>query len=200
MKQLGHQAHLTSAESMHQANELNIESIRLGQIRQNIDRAEPWCRATDHALFFTDSLRATDYPVKHGTNTGGFFYEEACKITQFIGASSHLSSFCFLGYDPLQDQDHRSAAVFAQLIWYAIEGIYNFREDKSIVKSKLTRYTVHASHTDLDIHFWKNPESGRWWLEVPGEPDHWISCTYDDYLESSYGEFSPRLLRAINKV
>jgi formiminoglutamase len=199
LKYIGHQAHVTAIESLNQIQESGIEAMRLGHIRQNIDRVEPWCRSLDHAIFHLDALRKTDFPAKESTNPGGFYYEEACKISQFLGASSHLKSIGFYGYNATVDKDLSSAAVIAQLIWYFIDGFIHFREDASIQKSKLIQYTVHASHSELDINFWKSNESGRWWMEVPGQPDHWVSCTYDDYLEASHGEFSTRLINVLNR-
>ncbi|MEP7321023.1 MAG: hypothetical protein ABI761_03850 [Saprospiraceae bacterium] len=199
LKYIGHQAHITSLKSLDQVQESGIETMRLGHIRQNIDRVEPWCRSIDHTIFHLNALRKTDYPVKESTNPGGLYYEEACKISQFLGASSHLKSIGFYGYNAPLDKDLTSAAVIAQLIWYFIDGFIHFRENSSIQKSKLIQYTVHASHAELDINFWKSNESGRWWMEVPGQPDHWVSCTYDDYLEASHGEFSARLINVLNR-
>lgn len=198
-KFIGYQSHLTSSGSLQLLHDLQIESMRLGHIRQNIDRIEPWCRSLDHAIFQLNAIRKTDFPCKNSTNPGGLFYEEACKISQFLGASSHLQSFGIYGYEAASDQNKAGAAVIAQLIWYFIDGLMHFREDKSIQKSKLIQYTVHASHSDLDINFWKSNESGRWWMEVPGQTDHWVSCTYDDYLEASHGEFSARLINVLNR-
>lgn len=197
---LGHQTHITPASTIDLLHHLDLESLRLGHVRQNLDRVEPWCRSVDHAIFDVNALRKTDFNAKTDSNPGGFFYEEACKITQYIGASSHLQSFGIYGYQAQLDHDGISAAVIAQLIWYAIEGLNNFREEKNIQKQKLTQYVVHASHNDMDINFWKSQESGRWWMEVPGHEHHWISCTYDDYLEASHGDFSQRLINVLNRM
>lgn len=196
---LGHQSHVTPVEELAKLQASGVESMRLGHIRQNIDRVEPWCRSIDHGLFHMDAMRSTDFPAQKSSNPGGFFYEEACKICQFIGASSHLKSIGFYGYQPEKDKDGLSAAVLAQMIWYFIDGFHHFRETQSIQKSKLTQYVVHAAHSDLDINFWKNPETGRWWMEVPGVQDHWVSCTYDDYLEACHGSFSSRLINVLNR-
>lgn len=190
---LGHQTHITPTEGQVQ----NMEALRLGQIRQNIDMVEPWCRTVDHVIFHSESLRKTDFTAKSHSNPGGFTYEEACKLSQFIGASSHLKSIAYLL--PAETAlDANSYAVLSQLIWYLIDGYHHYREDKPVEKHKLTQYIVHAAHRDLDINFWKNNDSGRWWMEVPGHENYWISCTYDDYLEASQGEFSSKLIHALN--
>ncbi|MEP7266045.1 MAG: hypothetical protein ABI844_00360 [Saprospiraceae bacterium] len=199
VKFLGHQTHLVPSSELDYLYKYTIEALRLGQIRQNIDRVEPWCRTTDHAIINLESLRKSDFKAKKDTNPGGFFYEEACKICQFIGASSHLKTIGFYGYDASKDPENHAAAVVAQLIWYLLDGYFNYREEKQIEKSKLIQYIVHASHRDLDINFWKSNETGRWWMEVPGHENYWISCTYDDYLEASKGEFSPRLISVLNQ-
>lgn len=197
---LGHQTHITPASAIATLHDLDLESLRLGHVRQNLDRVEPWCRSVDHAIFDVNALRKTDFNAKADSNPGGFFYEEACKIAQYIGASSHLQSFGIYGYQTQLDHDGISAAVIAQLIWYTIDGLNNFREEKNIQKQKLTQYIVHASHNDMDINFWKSQDSGRWWMEVPGHEHHWISCTYDDYLEASHGDFSQRLINVLNRM
>ncbi len=199
VRYLGHQNHVTEAAALHRIQKLGAEAMRLGHIRQHIDRIEPWCRSIDHAIFHLDAMRKSDFKAQNSSNPGGFFYEEACKVCQFIGASSHLKSMAFYGYEPALDHDGQSAAVLAQLIWYMVDGFHHFREEQNIQKSKLTQYVVHAAHSELDINFWKNPESGRWWMEVPGHQDHWVSCTYDDYLEASQGEFSSRLISVLNR-
>lgn len=196
---LGHQTHVTPSPILEFAQNHSIETLRLGQIRQHIDRVEPWCRSVEHVIFHLESLRKSDFTSKLHSNPGGFTYEEACKLSQFVGASSHLKSIAFLFADD-QSPDRHSMAVLSQLIWYLIDGYHNFREDKPLEKHKLTQYIVHASHRDMDINFWKNNESGRWWMEVPGHENYWISCTYDDYVEASQGEFSSKLIHALNRI
>lgn len=195
---IGHQIHLTPPQVIQSLDQTGISSMRLGQVRQHIDGVEPWCRSIDHAMFDLNALRKTDFQAKSDLNPGGFFYEEACKICQFIGASAHLKSFGVYGYDPRRDPDGQGAAVAAQLIWYLLEGFNNHREEKAIQKSKMTQYIVHDHKNGGDIHFWKNNASGRWWLEIPGHEDHWISCTYDDYHTASMGNYSSRMVSALN--
>ncbi|HNR08676.1 MAG TPA: hypothetical protein PKM27_15255 [Saprospiraceae bacterium] len=197
-KFIGHQLHITPAEQIEKTARLGLNSMRLGQVRQHIDAVEPWFRSLDHVLFDLDALRRTDFPSKKSINPGGFFYEEACKICQFSGASSHLKSFGLYGYDPLSDTDGNGAAVAAQLIWYLFEGFNNHREEKAIQKSKMTQYIVHNPQNGKDIHFWKSNQSGRWWLEIPDHEDHWISCTYDDYNAASKGAYSSRIVSVLN--
>lgn len=197
-KFIGHQLHITPADQLEKTNHLGLNSIRLGQVRQHIDAVEPWFRSLDHVLFDLDSLRKTDFQSKKSINPGGFFYEEACKICQFAGASSHLKSFGLYGYDPAADADGQGAAVAAQLIWYLFEGFNNHREEKAIQKSKMTQYIVHNHQNGKDIHFWKSNQSGRWWLEIPDHEDHWISCTYEDYNAASKGAYSSRIVSVLN--
>lgn len=197
-KFIGHQIHVTPAQTIREMDKLGMSSIRLGHVRQHIDSVEPWCRSLDHAMFDLNALRKTDFMAKKDNNPGGLFYEEACKICQFIGASAHLKSFGFYGYDSARDKDGQSAAVAAQLIWYFIEGYHNHREEKAIQKSKMTQYIVHDHQNGGDIHFWKNNASGRWWLEIPGHADHWISCTYEDYHAASIGTYSSRVVSVMN--
>ena len=84
------------------------------------------------------------------------------------------------------------------MIWYLLEGFNNHREEKAIQKSKMTQYIVHDHKNGGDIHFWKNNASGRWWLEIPGHEDHWISCTYEDYHAASMGSYSSRMVSVMN--
>lgn len=197
-KLIGHQIHLTPPQVIQNLEKAGISSIRLGHVRQHMDGVEPWCRSVDHAMFDLNALRKTDFRAKTDSNPGGLFYEEACKICQYIGASAHLKSFGLYGYDPALDPDGQGAAVAAQLIWYLLEGFFNHREEKAIQKSKMTEYIVHDHRNGGDIHFWKNNASGRWWLEIPGHTDHWISCTYDDYHAASIGSYSARMVSVMN--
>ncbi len=197
-KFIGHQIHLTPTQVIQSLDQPGISSIRLGHVRQHMDGVEPWCRSVDHAMFDMSALRKTDFKSKPDHNPGGLFYEEACKISQFIGASAHLKSFGLYGYDAGLDSDGQGAAVAAQLIWYLLEGFNNHREEKAIQKSKMTQYIVHDHKNGGDIHFWKNNISGRWWLEIPGHTDHWISCTYEDYHAASMGSYSSRMVSVMN--
>lgn len=199
VKFIGHQTHITPSASLEEVQSKNIEILRLGQVRQNMDKVEPWCRSVDHVIFHTESIRKTDFPAKHSTNPGGFTYEEACKLCQFIGASSHLKSIGFYVHEFSSIADDTSAGTVAQMIWYLLDGYFNFKEEKPKDQSKLTQYIVHASLRDTDIHFWKSNDTGRWWMEIPGHEHYWIPCTYEDYIEASNGEFSAKLLQAINQ-
>ena len=67
--------------------------------------------------------------------------------------------------------------VFLLMAWYTLEGQKHSKIKISPVYHCMPRIQIWTSTSG------KNNETGRWWMEVPSQPDHWVSCTYDDYLK-----------------
>ena len=83
------------------------------------------------------------------------------------------------------------AALYAEMIWYFIEGRQHFVQDHPLVQS-YQEYMV--SLEDIDAIFVQNELSGRWWLctDVDNKLIY-IPCSELEYKEAAQGFLCDRL-------
>ena len=108
--------------------------------------------------------------------------------------SDTLSQLGLFEYNPKFDQRGQSAHLFAHALWYFFEGVsLRFGDFPVGSKKGYEKYSVLVNEEDTLI-FYKSPNSGRWWIEIPkGEAQSErfsYPCNFEDYQEALKGKFS----------
>lgn len=182
---LGHQSYLTEKHNLELVNKLFHDAIRLGEVRANIQLAEPILRDADIVSFDIGAIRQGDSPahIRHSPN--GFYAEEGCQISRYAGIGDRLRCFGVFEMNAKFDQNNHSAALAAQMIWHFIDGVEC--RTIEIPESENSNFkTFIVGHTDLDhdMTFYKSMVTERWWLEVPDITNQnviIIACSPADY-------------------
>jgi len=192
---IGGQQHLTDRADLQKIEKKDWEYISLGKCRNSLKNTEPAIRDADFATFNIAALKAIEAPLQMDATPSGFFVEEACQITHYIGINDKLNSIGFYGFEA-KKSDMNTPKAITQLVWYFIDGFHNRKGDYPVSMEGLAEYIVHLKEYDLLITFWKSLKSGRWWLQLPDEKteNHLIPCAYEDYLMAGKGDISDRLL------
>ena len=202
---IGYQSYYVHPEQMDLMESMYFDALRLGEVRSNLNLAEPILRDSDIVSIDISSIKeneitGADFPSPHG-----FLKEEICALSRYAGLSDKVSSFGIYNYSPITDDDRTTADFIAQALWYFLEGVELRKRDYPYSsKSEYIKFTVLLEEQDLEMNFYKSPKSGRWWIEIPNEfkgiAQHGLlPCTKEDYKLAQTGEITQRWWNAIRK-
>jgi arginase family enzyme len=206
---IGYQTYLVSPSSINMMTKLYFDSYRLGQIRDNIQEAEPIIRHADMLSFDFSCIKHSDAPAQSDAQPNGFYSEEACQMMRYAGMNDKLTSIGLYELNPSYDERSRTSALAAQMIWCFIDGFYNRKKDYPTRTSPdYTRFHVFLQDNKYEINFFKSNKSDRWWMEVP-YPTHeklrferhtLVPCSYKDYETACKDEIPDRWWQTYQKL
>ncbi|MFM2156671.1 MAG: hypothetical protein RL516_1420 [Bacteroidota bacterium] len=205
---LGYQTYFVGSSSVEIMNKLFFETYRLGQMRTNIEEAEPIVRNADFISVDISSIRNSDAPGNKNATPNGFYGEEICQIMMYSGLSDKSTGIGFYEYNSSLDINNQTAHLIAQMIWFYIEGVGNRKnETPAISSSNYLTYRVPISEIENDIVFIKSLKSNRWWMKMPVElsknrymSQHLMPCSYKDYQQACTNEVPDRWWSAFHKL
>lgn len=205
---IGYQTYFVGHEQIELMERLYFDAYRLGQVRQDVEEAEPIVRNADLLSFDVTAIRQSDAPGNGNASPNGFNGEEACRIVRYAGMSDKLSGFGIYEVNPLFDHHDQTSHLAAQMIWYLMDGYYNRKQDVPLKnKSGFIKYRVPIKKDDQEIVFYKSSKSDRWWMEVPFATNkvrfqrhHLIPCSYRDYETALKEEMPERWWQAFQKI
>jgi len=186
-------------------DKLYFEAMRLGQLRESFDEAEPLVRMANMMTFDITAIRSADAPGNKNAKPFGLTGEEACQLCWYAGMNEKLSSVSISGFSPkLDDHQGKTATVIATMLWYFIEGFYNRKDSGKFESSEYTRYVVSQEGTDDTLVFYKSKSTDKWWMLVTFGNKHsqkaYLPCSYQDYTQATHGELPERWIRAQAKL
>ena len=197
--QLAHQQYLVAPEVLAALEKLNFETLRLGEIRKDLQQAEPLLRQADFVSFDVSALRWQDAPGYSPPNPFGLSNEDAAQLCWYAGHNAQLSSLGLYGYRPDQDPNGLAASSLATMLWYFLEGYYHRQPETDFTSRRFIRYAVVLPGTPTELVFFKSKRSGKWWLEVESMADssirRIIPCTHQDYVYAAQGDLPNRWIR-----
>ena len=205
---VGYQTYFVGSSSVEIMNKLFFETYRLGQMRTNIEEAEPIVRNADFISVDISSIRNSDAPGNKNATPNGFYGEEICQIMMYAGLSDKSTGIGFYEYNPTLDINNQTAHLIAQMIWFYIEGVGNRKnETPAVSSSNYLTYRVPISEIENDIVFIKSLKSNRWWMKMPVElsknrymSQHLMPCGYTDYQQACRNEVPDRWWSAFHKL
>lgn len=187
---IGYQTYLVPQDSLNMMSRLYFDAYRLGQVRDNIEEAEPIIRQADMLSFDITAIKHADAPANPNASPNGFYSEEACQIMRYAGMNDKMSSIGIYEINPAFDVYGKTSHLAAQMIWCFIDGFYNRKRDfPSRTNPEYLRFHVVMEDEKQEINFYKSKKSDRWWMEIPYPPHKdlkferhtLIPCSYKDY-------------------
>lgn len=184
---------------------LYFSHIRLGELRSDLREAEPHLRNSDMLAFSLAAVRHADAPGTRLASANGLYAEEACQLVRYAGLSDRLY---ILHLTDLPDDapEPVTANLTAQLIWHFVQALHQRKKDYPFTPiSAYSKYIVSIPGTGHEVHFYRNPDGERWWLEVPfPDPSRarslYIACTEKDYHLACSGEIPERWLKNYQRI
>ncbi len=202
---IGYQTYFNSQEEIDLMEKLYFEAYRLGEISKSIHLVEPVMRDAHIVSLDLKSIKASEVSTRQKHSPNGFDGKEICAISRYAGISNKVSSFGVYEYRPSKE-DHVSAMLVAQILWYFIEGV-NCRVKDDDFKDDTNYQKYNVLVEDEELIFYKSIKTGRWWIEIPFLPNvnnklkkhTLLPCMHDDYMEASHGKIPERWYKAYKK-
>lgn len=202
---LGYQSCYNSADEITLLDKLLFDAYRLGNITSNITKVEPYLRNADLVSLDVNSIQAAHMQGLHN-HPNGFDSREICALTRYAGLSNSCRSFSITELYGIEN-DPQAAMLFAQCIWYFIEGV-NFRVNDDSFEDDNFYNNYQVPIDDMVLHFKKSLKSGRWWVELPkslhldtkSKTIALLPCSYEDYLAACDQKLPERWYRAQQKI
>jgi arginase family enzyme len=203
---LGHQAYFVTENQLQQLDKSYLESIRLGEARQEIKQAEPLIRDSEFISIDLGAVRHADAPGASIPSPNGFFGDELCQLTRYAGLSEQTSILGFFEFNPSTDINGQTAHLTAQAAWYFLEGLtHRIRENPVDTPEHIKKFIVTLNAAGHDIIFHKSTISDRWWMEIPVKNpatgyNFFVSCSYEDYQLACNQEIPDRWWRFLHRL
>jgi formiminoglutamase len=202
---VGYQTYFNSQEEIQLLDNLFFDTYRLGKAKE-LENIEPAFRNADIVSIDIGAVRQSEAPANNNASPNGFYGEEICAISRYAGISDKVSSFGIYEYNSQYDNNHQTANLIAQMIWYFIEGVNSRVKDYPFSgKENYQKFTVILEDDD-PLVFYKSNKTGRWWIEINILSDNkykrhaLIPCTYQDYQEATKQIIPERWYKAMRKM
>ena len=199
LESIAYQSYFVPESHLDYLKKRNQYGVRLGVVRDNIQRVEPLLRDSDFVSFDAGALRQSDMPAHAFTNPNGLYAEEACRLSRFAGLSDRVKVFGFFELNPQFDHNDRSSALAAQIVWHFIEGLSKRFGDYPVGDlSHYQQYVVMSEMLGENIVFYKNELNHRWWIAIPQQKhseNEVYACTRYDYEQARKGKIPDVWLR-----
>ncbi len=202
---IGHQKYLVDQQDIDFLQERYYPTIRLGDVRSNISKIEPYLRDASFVSIDICAVRQSDAPGSTYPSPNGFFGDELCQISKYAGLSNTLSCYGIFNVVPEKDPFDQTSHLAAQAIWHFLEGLsQKIYETPASDPNSFKKFIVSLDSIENEIVFYKSLQTERWWFEVPisisGKKDHLLmSCSYSDYQEACNQEIPDRWWNAFKK-
>ena len=181
--------------------QLYVDVYNLGEIKNDVYQVEPDFREAHIVSLDVRSINFASMPAQKNGMPNGFDGIDICKISRMSGAAPGNKIFGVFEYNPLIDQRLTGANMTAQILWYYIEG-KNLRQKEypGIPESELLKFYV--KNEVVDLVFYKNPFSERWWVEIPDleNPHSLFPCSESDYKNAVKSKITKKIRRIIDKM
>lgn len=202
---VGYQTYFNSQGAIQLLNELFFDTYRLGKAKE-LENIEPAFRNADIVSVDIGAVRQSDAPANNNASANGFYGEEICAISRYAGISDKVSSFGIYEYNSRLDNNHQTASLIAQMMWYFIEGVSLRAKDYPFSgKENYQKFTVLMEDDDPMV-FYKSHKTGRWWMEINILSDNkykrhaLIPCTYKDYKDATNEKIPEKWYKALKKL
>lgn len=195
---LGYQTYLCSPQELKLIEQMDFNLIRLGELNQDLKEMEPYLREIDHLSIDLAVLKSSEAPATNYSSPNGITAESLCVLLRYAGLSSRITSILLSELNPRLDRNSQSAKVYAQAIWYFIDGCHHRVYDlPSSIESEFKKFYVDSELSDLV--FYKCINTERWWVDIPSsfknKDKSFLPCSYSDYKKALHGEMSDRILK-----
>jgi len=140
---IGYQTYFIDQDSLVLMKNLYFDTNRLGNVKAEMEEVEPMVRDADILSIDISSIKHADAPASDRAMPNGFTGEEVCKICRYAGMSDKLSSIGFYELNPSLDNNGQSAHLYAQMMWYFLDG---FLIAETIFRKIIIRITLNLMY------------------------------------------------------
>ncbi len=198
---IAYQSHYVPTESLKKIKPVSTH-LRLGALRDDINLAEPVLRNTDFLSIDVKSIKTADAPGNGITIPNGLQSQEICQLARFAGLSNRLKVFGIFNLWEENDINDLTIKLFAQILWYFIDGFTNREDEFTDTQGDNTVFKVEIEGIDKPLVFIKQNSSNRWWIQIEtaGKKKLNIACSEKEYQQASSNEIPQLWINFIQKI
>ncbi len=203
---IGHQQYFIAENQMDLLLNEYMESMRLGELREDIKKAEPLIRDADLISIDMNAVRHSDAPGVTMPSPNGLFGDELCALTRYGGISEKVKICGLFELSPHKDLNGQTGHLAAQAVWYFIDGLSHRLKENPLETSEHTRkFIITPGEINQELIFYKSNLSERWWIEIPVKNpatnyNYFISCSYEDYKQACNNIIPERWWRYLQRL
>lgn len=192
---VGFQTYYNSQEEIDLIEKLFFDAYRLGDVSNNLSKAEPVFRDADIVIVDLTSVKSSDSGNFITFTPNGFTGKEICSLSRYSGISDKVSSFGIFNHN----NSKQEAVLIAQIVWYFIEGFY-YRSNEYPFGSKENYLKYIIPFDNEELIFYKSNKTERWWIEISFisnsnnkvKRNTLLPCSYEEYLLACNQELPER--------
>lgn len=184
---VGAQGHLNPLSDLNQG-----DVVRLAQIKDQIEEAEPYTRIADTICFDMNVMQHSEIPGHRDASPSGLNAQEFTQMFRFFGFNDRLKCLFVYNYDSAYDFNLMTAQLIAQGLWYFTEARNQCLLDNLDHSEDFQEFLVEIEGLSDPISFMKAKKSGRWWIK-DAVASTMIPCTHRDYLIACQNEIPEKL-------
>ncbi|MDR2910017.1 MAG: arginase family protein [Bacteroidales bacterium] len=198
---LGYQRHLVAPELFLKTNEFG-NHLSLGEIHDDIKKAEPVLRNTNILAFDIRSVKSAEIASNNHTNPNGLQSDEMCQLAKYAGMSNNLKVFGLFETDTKKDRHGITYKLISQIVWYFFEGLTFRKNDRGVTGEKVLSYEVEIDGLEKPLKFLFCENSGRWWFEIQSfnNEKYIIACSEKEYNKALNNEIPDFWLNCVQKI
>jgi arginase family enzyme len=195
---IGTQNYFVTEDERKTLKALCFESLRMGDIKSNIRKAEPYFRTAHMVSIDFSAVRSADAPGTTESSPAGFSVDEICQLARYMGMGYQLNSLSLTEVCPEYDFRGQTSHLAALTLWYFVEGFYNRIYDQPTAnRSNMSCFVIETGDAVVqDLVFFRSEKTNRWWMEVPYpnqekialKRTRLVACTEEDYQHAKMGE------------
>ncbi|SEF73237.1 Arginase family protein [Halpernia humi] len=186
---LGYQKHLNAQESVNLIKEVEFDILRLAEMMNETDKAEPYFRRANLVTLNCDAVEsfAEDFSIHPQVN--GLNRREICAYMQEIGLGENLKSVGIFNFN-FEAESRLNHQLLAHMIWYLISGI---DLEKSHPKERFYE-TFHVMIEEENYTFRRDSFKNLWYFGADEKIENCLPCSAADYQLAKEGKIAKRLL------
>ena len=188
---IGFQSYLVHPQMLETIDKLRFDCHRVGRVKDSVEEMEPAIRSSQLFSFDISAIQNAHAPANKLT-PNGFDGEEACKLMQYAGLSSTISTVGIYGYYPEYDVDNLTAKQISHMLWYYMDGLFKSKYESALEQTENFN-EFNLALADINTTFLQSKKTGRWWMKAYDEK--YIPCSKADYLIASNNDIPERWMR-----
>jgi arginase family enzyme len=191
---LGYQKHLNPEESVNIIKEVDFDIIRLAEMMNATEKAEPFFRRANLVTVNCDAIESFAENFSIHPQVNGLNRREICAYMQEIGLGENLKSIGIFNFN-FEAENNLNHQLLAQMIWYLILGI---DLEKSHPKERFFE-TFHVMVKEENYIFKRDAFKNLWYFGENEKIDNCLPCSHLDYEAAKKGNLNERFLNFLNK-
>jgi len=193
---IAYQRHYIPKFQYDEVLESDTPGLSLGGLRSNQKILEPILRETNYLHFDMSSIRRSDCPKNDVSLPTGLNSEEACQIMRFVGEGLRLK-LVTVDTCAMDETASAEAMLVAELLWYLHEGVEVRAKDHPALSKDFKEYIIELNEVDHSLTFAQSNKSGKWWMKLDNDSKKYVSCAYEEYIQTIENEIPERLLKLL---